>query len=84
MYFQKLQNVPVRPELIFDYDYIMIRAGSGKQKGGAVFQHPVKTNDAIRSPDGVVCLEGQLTPKLSDSVDAQRVPLGSAVRKNQN
>jgi hypothetical protein len=32
MYFQKLQNVPVRPELIFDYDYIMILAGSGKQK----------------------------------------------------
>jgi hypothetical protein len=32
MYFQKLGNVPVRPELIFNYDYIMRRAGSGKQK----------------------------------------------------
>ena len=32
MYFQKLENLPVRPELIFNYDYIMRSAGSGKQK----------------------------------------------------
>jgi len=32
MCFQKFANVPVHPELIFNYDYIMRRAGSGKQK----------------------------------------------------
>jgi len=32
MYFQKPGNLPVRPELIFNYDYIMRQAGAGKQK----------------------------------------------------
>jgi hypothetical protein len=31
MYFQKLGNLPVRPERIFNCDYIMRQAGSGKQ-----------------------------------------------------
>jgi hypothetical protein len=31
MYFEKLGYRPVRPEHIFNCDYIMRRAGSGKQ-----------------------------------------------------
>jgi hypothetical protein len=32
MRFQKRASVPVHPERIFNEDYIMRRAGSGKQK----------------------------------------------------